>query len=110
MTCFTKTIACCLSALAMIGSASAESSFTVDFKYTPTASAESNYESFKRTARKACNQEYRRTRPLSIRIHQIQACRAELLDLVVDRVDNPEIAALHGLDTPRPQWRRFAQN
>lgn len=107
---FAKTFASCTAAFLLIGTAGAETRFSVDFPYTTQATAEQNYQGFKRTAYRACRAEYRQTRSLSLRHNLVKACQSQVLDLVVDRVQDPEILALHRPNTQSPDWRVFADN
>lgn len=110
MTCFSRTLAACAAALVIAGTSAADSTISVDFNYAPNGSAEQNYNSFRKSARRACRAEYRRDRlSAGVRQHLVNACKAEMLDLVVDRVNRPDILALHQSDAAKPKWRLFAR-
>lgn len=110
MTFFTKTLAACASALFLAGAAAAQTGFSVDFTYSPSAPAAETYEGFKRTAEKACRAEYGRGfDTVRMRQHLVSTCKAQVLDQVVEQVASPAILALHNPEEAAPRWRLVAQ-
>lgn len=90
-----KAIAAVSALCVMAGNALAQDTFTVKFDYTPSASAEENYQGFKETAKKACYKKYRRVRNLGVRSHGERLCRKQLLDDVIAETNSKVLMVMH---------------
>lgn len=101
MTNSAKLTAAAAIAAALTGAASADqgrTAYTLEFSYNPAATAEANYDAFRRLARREC--ETPGVRPLQ-QIRQERACVVEILDRFVETLGRPEVAALHAERTGR---------
>ena len=95
MTVSAKLAVTAIAASLACGVASADAprhAYTIEFRYNPAATAETNYDAFRRLARREC--ESPGVHPLA-QVRLERACVIEILDRFVETLGRPEVAALH---------------
>lgn len=91
-----------LSAIAMAGSASAQSRFQAAFYLNPNLSAEENYASFEKIARKACSVNIKEAGGILNKARQERPCISRLLADAVKATNDLGISRVHALQNGAP--------
>ena len=94
----------------MAGAASAQTTFQVRFDHNPQASAEENYASFERTARKACNVSVKEAGGVLDKVRQERPCIARLMTDAVKATNNAALSSLHAQRTGAPTTAVASRN
>ncbi|MEL6386193.1 MAG: hypothetical protein AAFR00_02480 [Pseudomonadota bacterium] len=105
-----KTVFAGAALIAAAGTASATESFEATFAYNPNATFEETYKDFERTARSACRIDLRRAGGLVAKRKVEKACRADLMNKVIDATESAALSAYHAQQTgtsQRGQTRRI---
>ncbi|KDA00417.1 hypothetical protein HPO_00270 [Hyphomonas polymorpha PS728] len=105
MTLSFKSAAAFLAASVACGAASAAGP-TATFRYDPALPAEATYASFEKQARSACRSD---SKMLLVKAREEAACQSDMMERIVKKAGNKEIAALHHAKSgDRQPTRQFA--
>lgn len=110
MTCPIKSFLATVTALAIVGSASAEDSFTIVFDYSPDRPVAESFEALSKTALQGCRAQYGDVHHPIERSDYVRTCQEEMLGKVIAQIDDPALMALYRGDTGRgSSAAQFAQ-
>jgi len=98
----TTALVLALGAMGMAGAASAQTTFEARFDHNPQVSAEENYASFERTARKACAVSVKEAGGVLNKARQERACTAGLMTDAVKATNDAALSSLHAQRTGVP--------
>ena len=86
--------------------ASAQDSFEVKIKYTPSTSVEESYMAMKKQAQKYCSREARRVNdqglPGKLRTEYVRKCIAQVMGNVMSKIQDDRLLAYHNVQKTKP--------
>ncbi len=102
------TLASAICLAVMAGAASAET-FTFEFNYNAGQSADANYATLQRAARRACGVDLRIAGGVSEKSRSDKACTANLIDQTVAQIGHRDLRAHHDAITSARHAQGYAQ-